>query len=132
MKRLRLSLIAVIAAFICLVSSVGYYHAGQASSENSRKKYDAIVRVRSEGRAYHEKLESLNRNWAGLSELSQDQGPSVSYDVSVRLSSREELDDTIATTYEHGLFFLKSAVLEYTPGGISLAISGFKKGKQQP
>ncbi|HNY64361.1 MAG TPA: hypothetical protein PKM41_02915 [Deltaproteobacteria bacterium] len=128
MKRFRLALIVGVLATACLISSFAFFHVSRTSAQYSEKKYLATMRVRTEGRAYREKLETLGVGWERLGELSRESGADVSYDISIEPNDFGELNDKVMSTYEHGFFFLKRAVLEGTPEGVRLAVSGFKRG----
>jgi hypothetical protein len=131
MKRFRLALIVGIIATICLISSFAFYHVSQTRSEHSKKKYTSIMRVRTESRAYKEKLDAFDERWERLGALSHEGAANVSYDISIEPTDFDELNAKVLSTYEHGFFFLKSAVLEGTPEGVRLAVSGFKRGENQ-
>jgi hypothetical protein len=131
MKRFRLAVIIGIVATLCFTASFAFYHVSQSRSEYSKKKYLTIVRVRAESRTYKEKIEAFNQHWKNLGELSQEKGANVSYDISLQPTDFNELNDKVVSTYAHGVFFLKSAILEGTPEGVHLAVSGFKRGETQ-
>lgn len=128
MKRFRLAVIAGVMATALLVSSFWFFEKTQERSEYSKKKYLTIMRVRSESRGYNQKLESFNERWKTLGELSHEAGANVNYDISIEPSNFDDLNEKVVSTYEHGMFFLKSAVLTGTPDGVRLAVTGFKKG----
>lgn len=128
MKRFKLAVVIGIIATVCLTASFSFYCVSQATSEYNKKKYFTIVRVRSESRDYKQKLDALNKRWQNMGELAREKEANVSYSISLQPSSFDELNDKVLSTYEHGFFFLKSAVLEGTPEGVRLAVAGFKKG----
>jgi hypothetical protein len=131
MKRFRLAVIIGSIATICLVSSFAFYVFSQSLSEYNQKKFQTIMRVRSESSTYKAKLEAFDERWKTLGELSREQDANVNYDISLQPAGFDELNDKVVSTYEHGFFFLKSAVLEGSPEGVRLAVSGFKKGEAQ-
>jgi hypothetical protein len=132
MKRFRLALITGAVATAMLVSSFWFYQAARERADFSRKKFIAIERVRTESRGYKQKLDSFNARWQTLGELSRDSAANVNYDISIEPSNFEDLNEKVVSTYEHGMFFLKSATLAGTPNGVRLAVTGFKKGGAQP
>jgi hypothetical protein len=132
MKRFRLALIIGIVSTICLISSFSFFLTSQSSCDYNKKKYLNIMHVRSDSRGYKQKLDAFNERWKTLGEFSHENSANVSYDITIEPSNFDELNEKVLSTYEHGFFFLKSAVLEGTPDGVRLAVAGFKKGDEQP
>lgn len=128
MKRFRLAVITGVIATALLISSFCFYQTTQQRSDYSKKKYFAIMRVRTESRGYKQKLASFNERWKTLGELSHETDAHVNYDISIEPSNFDDLNEKVLSTYEHGMFFLKTAVLEGTGDGVRLAVTGFKKG----
>jgi hypothetical protein len=131
MKRFRRAVVIGVMATVFLIASFSFYLVSQSRSEFSKKKYYSIVRVRTESRGYKEKLDEFAKRWNTLGELSQEKGANVSYDIVLHPAGFDELNEKVVSTYAHGFFFLKSAVLEGTPEGVRLAVSGFKRGEAQ-
>ncbi len=128
MKLYRMAVILGITSTLILVSSFHYYQSTLIRSEHSEKKYHRIMNSRSERQAYKTRLDTFREQWESLGELSREKSADVSYEINLRPKDFNELSGKIVSTYEHGFFFLKSAVLESNSGGISLSVSGFKRG----
>jgi hypothetical protein len=132
MKRFRLAVIIGTIATVCLVASFAFYQYSGTQAEYNKRKYFTLMRERSESSSYRDKLRAFDVRWKSLAEFSREKGANVSYDVSLQPAGFDELNDKILSTYQHGFFFLKGAVLEGSPEGVRLAVSGFKKGDSQP
>ncbi len=128
MKHYRLAIIAGIISTIALVCSYYYYHSSMIQAQSHEKKYRAIMNTLSERASYRVRLDSFAEKWKSLGELAQEKRADVSYEIKLQPGDFDELNSKIISTYEHGFFFLKSAILESNSGGINLSVSGYKKG----
>ncbi|MRR14203.1 hypothetical protein EG833_01985 [archaeon] len=128
MKLFRMAVTLGIISTLILVSSFYYYQSNLIQAEHSEKKYHRIMDSRAERQAYKTRLDSFRQRWESLGELSKEKSADVSYEINLRPKDFNELSGKIVSTYEHGFFFLKSAVLESNSGGISLVVKGFKRG----
>lgn len=131
MKRYRLAIIIGILSTLSMIASFYYYESTLAQAQYSEKKYRTIMQARSEKEAYRARLDSVSQRWASLGQLSKEKAANVSYEITLYPTDFDELNDKIVSTYDYGFFFLKSAVLESTPEGIKLAVSGFKRGGEK-
>ncbi len=128
MKYYRLAVIIGLISTLSLISSFYYYQSTRAKADYFEKKYRAVMSARSEKEAYRARLDSVSLRWASLGRLSKEKTANVNYEITLYPSDFDDLNDKIVSTYDHGFFFLKSGVLERTPEGIKLAVSGFKRG----
>lgn len=128
MKYFRPAVIIGLISTLGLISSFYYYQSTLAKAQYCEKKYRTVMNARSEKEAYRVRLDSVSQRWASLGRLSKEKTANVNYEITLYPSDFDELNDKIVSTYDYGFFFLKSAVLESTPEGIKLAVSGFKRG----
>ena len=90
------------------------------------------MRVQAERQVYQEKLDALEMHWKRLRELSGEQTANVSYDITLYPKNFGELQEKIVSTYAEGFFFLDRAMIQSTPEGIRLAVTGFRMGGRRP
>lgn len=128
MKLFRMAMILGIMSTLILVSSFYYYQSTLIQADLTEKKYHKIMDSRSERQAYKTRLDTFRQRWENLGELSKEKAADVSYEINLRPKDFNELSGKIVSTYEHGFFFLKNAVLECNSGGVSLTMKGFKRG----
>jgi hypothetical protein len=132
MRIYRLAVIFSILGMLCLISSCWFYLSERAEVRYNQDKFTSIMRARAERHAYQEKLDALEMHWKKLGELSGEQTADVSYDITLYPKNFNELHEKLVSTYAKGFFFLDRAMVQSTPQGIRLAVTGFKLGGRQP
>lgn len=128
MKSYRPAVIAALISTLALMSSYYYYQSSLTRLEYNEKRYRTTMNARSEKETYSARLSAFEQRWSSLGRLSKDKAANVSYEITLHPADFDELNEKIVSTYEYGFFFLKSAVLESTPDGIKLSVTGFKRG----
>ncbi|MBN2298314.1 MAG: hypothetical protein JXM72_06945 [Deltaproteobacteria bacterium] len=128
MRYFKIAIAAGILSIVCITSSYCYYRSSQVQVQHYQKKYQAVVKMRSERKMYGDKIESLKKYGQELVAISKDGKTEVDYDITLCNHNIDALYSQIISTYEEGLFFLESATIESGKSGIRLAVKGFKMG----
>ncbi len=132
MRIYRLAVALSVVSMLCLISSCWFYLSERADARYNQAKFTSIMRARAERQVYQEKLDALEMHWKRLRELSGEQTANVSYDITLYPKNFGELQEKIVSTYAEGFFFLDRAMIQSTPEGIRLAVTGFRMGGRRP
>ncbi|HON38628.1 MAG TPA: hypothetical protein PLY57_07590 [Deltaproteobacteria bacterium] len=132
MRIYRLAVALSVVSMLCLISSCWFYLSERADARYNQAKFTSIMRVQAERQVYQEKLDALEMHWKRLRELSGEQTANVSYDITLYPKNFGELQEKIVSTYAEGFFFLDRAMIQSTPEGIRLAVTGFRMGGRRP
>lgn len=128
MRYYKAAIAAGILSIILITSSYCYYRTSQVEAQYYQKKYQAVIKMRSERKMYGDKIEALKKYGRELAAISKDGEIDVDYDITLCNHNIDALYSQIISTYEEGLFFLESATIESVTDGIRLAVKGFKMG----
>jgi lipopolysaccharide export LptBFGC system permease protein LptF len=129
MKYYKIAIAIGILSIICISSSFSYYRSTQLQSVYNQKKYQSILKMRSERKMYGDKIEALKDYGKKLIAVSKDRKTNVDYDITLYDHDIDTIRSKIISTYSEGVFFLESATLESGSPGIRLAVKGFKMGE---
>jgi len=132
MRIYKMAVALSVVSMLCLISSCWFYLSERADARYNQAKFTSIMRARAEQQAYQEKLDALEMHWKRLRELSGEQTANVSYDITLYPKNFGELQEKIVSTYAEGFFFLDRAMIQSTPEGIRLAVTGFRMGGRRP
>lgn len=131
MRSFRLAIIVGVISTLSFVCSYYYYCSSLTQMEYNQKKYRTIMNSRSEKNSYSSRLDAFSKRWTSLGELSEEKAANINYEITLYPADSEELNEKVYSTYEHGFFFLKRALIEGTGEGIKLEVAGFKRGGAQ-
>ncbi len=132
MRTYRLAVVFSTLSMLCLISSCWFYLSERADARYNQAKFTSIMHARAERQVYQEKLDALGMHWKKLGELSGEQTADVSYDITLYPKNFNELREKLASTYAEGFFFLDRAMVQSTPEGVRLAVTGFRMGGGRP
>lgn len=132
MRIYKMAVALSVVSMLCLISSCWFYLSERADARYNQAKFTSIMRVQAERQVYQEKLDALEMHWKRLRELSGEQTANVSYDITLYPKNFGELQEKIVSTYAEGFFFLDRAMIQSTPEGIRLAVTGFRMGGRRP
>ncbi len=132
MRIYKMAVALSVVSMLCLISSCWFYLSERADARYNQAKFTSIMRARAERQVYQEKLDALEMHWKRLRELSGEQTANVSYDITLYPKNFGELQEKIVSTYAEGFFFLDRAMIQSTPEGIRLAVTGFRMGGRRP
>lgn len=129
MRYFRVAIIAGLLGIICITSSFYYYRSTQVQAQYNQKKLQTVIKMRSERKMYGEKIGALKEYGKKLVAISKDRKTNVDYAITLSDHNINTLRSKIISTYNEGLFFLESALIESGADGIRLAVKGFKMGE---
>jgi len=128
MNIFRSAILFGVISILMLASSYYYYRTGQVAEQYQYNKFQAIQSTRGQREAYKDKLDTLKKQSNRIVSLSKEQKTNVDYEILLTDHGIKKLYNKVISTYDQGLFFLESAVIESSPSGISLTVKGFKVG----
>ncbi|HHO75288.1 MAG TPA: hypothetical protein ENN05_02530 [Deltaproteobacteria bacterium] len=129
MRYYKIALAAGILSIICFTSSFCFFRISQVEAEYNQNRYQAVIKMRSETKTYEDKIVTLKEYGKEIMAISNEGKTKVDYDITLHYNNIDALYSQIISTYEQGLFFLESAVIESGASGIRLAVKGFKMGE---
>ncbi len=132
MKHFKRAFLIALLSCMLLPGAFIVFRLSEMQVSYCRHKHETLVRMQHDRQRFEDQMEALRENGKRLIALSRESRTPVDYEIVLEDHALEGIHEKIISTYQDGLFFLTSATLESGPGGILLAVKGYRVGEEAP